>query len=165
MRHQDQQQTHSLNLDMNFLDTKKKLIRIESHFFLFSYGSTNFDIQFFCRNRPRKSDVHQEYAELKNTRVHVRDSKKDENELWTCPFCNNKSITRNNYIRHLSVHKGDPIKPWESVKVKGHQSANVENWEPRKQATESPVFINATPTMGRSGSVLQVTNRNIYHKF
>ena len=33
MRHQDQQQTHSLNLDMNFLDTKKKLIRIESHVF------------------------------------------------------------------------------------------------------------------------------------
>ena len=92
--------------------------------------------------------------------LYACDSKKDENELWTCPFCNNKSITRNNYIRHLSVHKGDPIKPWESVKVKGHQSANVENWESPKQA-ESPVFINQTPTVGRSGSVLQVTNRNV----
>ena len=67
----------------------------------------------------------------------VRDSKKDENELWTCPFCNNKSITRNNYIRHLSVHKGGvdgfPLNP-------------------------NP---NPIPTVGRSGSVLQVTNRNI----
>ena len=30
MRHQDQQRTHSLNLDMNFLDMKRKLIRDES---------------------------------------------------------------------------------------------------------------------------------------
>jgi len=30
MRHQDQQPIHYLNLDMNFLDMKKKLIRDES---------------------------------------------------------------------------------------------------------------------------------------
>ena len=34
MRHQDQQPIHSSNLDMNFLDTKKKLIRHESQSFL-----------------------------------------------------------------------------------------------------------------------------------
>ena len=75
MRHQDQQQTHSSNLDMNFLDTKKKPIRIESHFFLFSYhfGSKNFDMRIYCGSRPLQ------YGELtggKNTRVYVRDSKK-----------------------------------------------------------------------------------------
>ena len=120
MRHQDQQPIHYLNLDMNFLDMKKKLIRDESQ-------------NPKCPGRvPLDSRV----------RVTcVRDSKKDENELWTCPFCNNKSITRNNYIRHLSVHKGGvdgfPLNP-------------------------NP---NPTPTVGRSGSVLQVTNRNIIGRF
>ena len=32
---------------------------------------------------------------------HEKTAHKDENELWVCPFCTNKSITRNNFIRHL----------------------------------------------------------------
>ena len=32
---------------------------------------------------------------------HEKTAHKDENELWVCPFCGNKSITRNNFIRHL----------------------------------------------------------------
>ena len=126
MRHQDQQPIHYLNLDMNFLDMKKKLIRDESQ------KKTEV---------PRTSSTGLRFMSPVYERACVRDSKKDENELWTCPFCNNKSITRNNYIRHLSVHKGGvdgfPLNP-------------------------NP---NPTPTVGRSGSVLQVTNRNIIGRF
>ena len=129
MRHQDQQPIHFLNLDMNFLDMKKKLIRNASQKSV-PYG--------LSRVRTVQSPDCPESGTVQSPGYTcVRDSKKDENELWTCPFCNNKSITRNNYIRHLSVHKGGvdgfPLNP-------------------------NP---NPMPTVGRSGSVLQVTNRNI----
>ena len=125
MRHQDQQPIHFLNLDMNFLDMKKKLIR---------NASQKSPLRTLSTGVQCPDTVHSVQSPGYTC---VRDSKKDENELWTCPFCNNKSITRNNYIRHLSVHKGGvdgfPLNP-------------------------NP---NPMPTVGRSGSVLQVTNRNI----